>query len=184
MYEESANVPMILAGPDIPRNSVCETPVSLVDIYQTVLTCVGVPPANSERDLPGSSLLDIANRPHDKERQIFCEYHASCAPTGLMMLRKGPFKYIYYTGYGAELFDLGADPDERHNLAADSDYREILENFERELRKIVDPEKVDAQAKHDQRRRLTELGGMTTIVAQGGVPHTPAPGEQPSFIGS
>ena len=31
MYEESAGVPMIMAGPEVPEGFVCREPVSLVD---------------------------------------------------------------------------------------------------------------------------------------------------------
>ena len=39
MHDESAGVPMIMAGPDIPEGRACETLVSLVDIYPTEPEC-------------------------------------------------------------------------------------------------------------------------------------------------
>ena len=33
MYEESAGVPMIMAGPEVPIGVVCREPVSLVDCF-------------------------------------------------------------------------------------------------------------------------------------------------------
>lgn len=182
MFEESANVPMILVGEGLSGGTVCETPVSLIDIYPTVLDTVGEPLTNQERNLPGQSLLKIASAPYDPERAVFCEYHASCAPTGLMMLRKGRYKYIHYTHHGAQLFDLMADPEETCDLAADSAHAGVLSQLEAELRELADPEAVDAAAKEDQRRRLNELGGIDAIVARGGVTHTPPPGESASVI--
>lgn len=182
MYEESVKVPMILAGPDIPVGAVCSTPVSLVDAYPSVLDAVGIALTDRDRALPGRSLLRIASEPDDADRQVFSEYHASCAPTGLMMLRKGRYKYIHYTGYGAQLFDLDADPEEIRDLADEAELAEVLADFEAALRAICDPEDVDRRAKRDQRQRLAELGGMDRIVAEGGVPHTPAPGEEPTFV--
>ena len=41
-YEESAKVPMILSGPDVPDGVVCETPVSLIDCHATILDGLGV----------------------------------------------------------------------------------------------------------------------------------------------
>ena len=35
--EESVGIPLIIAGPDVPVGKVCRTPVSLVDIYPTIL---------------------------------------------------------------------------------------------------------------------------------------------------
>jgi len=178
MYEESARVPMILAGPGIAKGATCDTPVSLVDAYQTVLDVVGIPLTEEERTLPGRSLIEIAKAPYDDKRQVFSEYHASCAPTGLMMLRQGRFKFIHYTGYGSELYDLAADPDELHDLADDAVFADVVARFERDLHALVDPEETDRRAKADQHARLAELGGIAAIVAEGGVTHTPPPGEE------
>ena len=177
MYEESARVPLVLAGPGIASGAVCKTPVGLVDAYQTVLDVVGIELTEEERALPGHSLVQTAAKPYDETRAVFAEYHASCAPTGLMMFRQGKFKYIHYTAHGSELFDLEADPDEIHDLADDPAYSDVLSGFEHALRAIVDPEEADRCAKADQRNRLEELGGMDAIVAKGGVTHTPPPGE-------
>jgi arylsulfatase A-like enzyme len=54
MYEESAGVPMILAGPAVPEGFVCHELVSLVDCFPTVVDCVGAPPHPDDRDLPGA----------------------------------------------------------------------------------------------------------------------------------
>lgn len=182
MYEESANVPLILVDPDLPAGTVCETPVSLIDGYHTVLDAVGITLNDVDKSLPGKSLLEIASAPYDPQRQVFCEYHASCAPTGLMMLRQGRFKYVHYTHYGAELFDLVDDPEERTSLVGNPDYADILAGLERDLRALVNPEETDARAKKAQRTRLEELGGLEKIVAQGGVTHTPPPGEKASVL--
>ena len=177
MYEESSCVPLILAGPGLAKGTICETPVGLVDAYQTVLDAVGVDLADEDTALPGRSMIAIANEPFDSTRQVFSEYHASCAPTGLMMLRDGRFKYIHYTGYGFELYDLEADPDELHDLADDPAFADVRDRFARDLAALVDPDVTDRRAKADQRARLAELGGMDIIVAEGGITHTPPPGE-------
>jgi len=178
MYEESVRVPLILAGPQIAQGVECDTPVGLIDAYQTVLDIIGVDFTDEDKALPGRSLRSIAGEPYDSARQVFSEYHASCARTGLLMLRQGRFKFIHYTGFGSELFDLEVDPEELNDLADDPAFADILAKFERDLRAIVDPEETDKQAKADQRRRLEELGGMASIVAAGGVTHTPPPGEE------
>src|SRR3546814_247309 len=37
MYEETAGVPLILAGPEVPVGAVCDTPVTHVDAYPTIV---------------------------------------------------------------------------------------------------------------------------------------------------
>ena len=44
LYEESAAVPLILAGPGVPAGQVSDDPVSLVDCHPTILEAVGVDP--------------------------------------------------------------------------------------------------------------------------------------------
>ena len=116
MYEESAGVPMIIAGPGLPRGQVCREPVSLVDCFPTILAWAGVAPHREDRDLPGTALHEVARTA--PKRTILCEYHAAGAATGAFMIRKGPFKYVYYAGMPAQLFDLDADPQETRDLAS------------------------------------------------------------------
>ncbi|HMN30803.1 MAG TPA: sulfatase-like hydrolase/transferase, partial [Caldilineaceae bacterium] len=73
MYQESAAIPLILAGPDVSPGKVVKTPVSLVDCYPSILAAVGVEPAPEETALPGESLWAIAQEP-DQERTVFSEY--------------------------------------------------------------------------------------------------------------
>ncbi len=39
----------------------------------------------------------------------------------MFMIRWDNYKYVYYTGYSPQLFDLEADPEENCDLAARSD---------------------------------------------------------------
>ena len=178
LYEGSAGIPLILAGPGVPAGKTVTTPVSLVDCFPTILDSVGVPLAPEDADLPGASLLDIAHQPDDSTRTVFAEYHASHSSTGSYMLRRGRHKYLYYVGYPPQLFDLEADPDEAHDLAPDPTHVALLAGFEQALRAIVDPEAVDAAARADQRRRIDAAGGLEAVLAGGAkFNHTPAPHE-------
>ncbi|MBU6499790.1 MAG: sulfatase-like hydrolase/transferase, partial [Rhodospirillales bacterium] len=59
MYEESAGVPMIMAGPEVPRGVACDAPVSLVDAFPTIVDCVGLAADPADAHLPGDNLLDV-----------------------------------------------------------------------------------------------------------------------------
>jgi choline-sulfatase len=176
MYEEAAGVPMIIAGPELPRGQVCREPVSLVDCFPTIVKWAGVAPNAADRDLPGLPLDEIALTA--PKRTILCEYHAAGAATGAFMIRKGPFKYVYYAGMPAQLFDLDADPQEARDLAGEPGYAGLLADCERELRAVVDPDAADALAKTDQRARIAGYGGREAILNLGSFGHSPVPGVQ------
>ena len=179
-YEEAVRVPMILAGADAPGGKVVETPVSLVDVFPTILEAAGAPA--SDAGLPGRSLFGVADAAHDPARAIFSEYHAAGSPSASYMLRKGRYKFIYYVGYAPELFDLEADPEETRNLAGDPDFAATIRELEAELRKIVDPEKEDARANDAQRKLIESKGGPQEVMAKLAVKklYTPAPDGTPS----
>jgi choline-sulfatase len=180
MYQESAGIPMLLAGPDVPHGIVCREPVSLVDIHPTVTECVGLAPHDGDRDLPGASLFRAA-RGLVPRRTILSEYHATGAATGAFMIRKGPYKFVYYAGMPAQLFDLAADPQETRDLAREPGYRGLVADCERELRSVVDPEAADALAKTDQRARIKAFGGREAILARGSFGYSPPPGVKPVY---
>jgi choline-sulfatase len=180
MYEESAGVPLIAAGPEIPAGEVCPAPVSLVDGFPTFLECVGAA-LPAEEELPGRSLLAIANGERPR-RTVLSEYHAYASKGASYMIRHERYKYVHYTGYPAQLFDLEADPDELRDLAGAPEHSGLLAACEAELRAILDPEAVDALAKSDQAARIEANGGREQILARGTFGNTPAPGEKPVFV--
>lgn len=180
MYEEAAGVPMILAGPDVPEGFVCCEPVSLVDVFPTIVAGAGLAPNPDDRDLPGGSLLDIVKGTAPK-RTILSEYHAAGAATGAFMIRKGRFKYVYYAGMPPQLFDLDADPQETRDLAQELGYSRLVKDCETQLRRIVDPDKADALAKDDQGKRIAAFGGREAIERRGSFGYSPAPGTKPVY---
>lgn len=184
MYEESAGVPLIVAGPDIPQGTSCDEIVSLVDSYQTILDGADLPLTEEEKnDLPGTSLWSLARGDADapSDRFALSEYHAVAARNGYFMFRKGNFKYVCYVDEPSQLFDLEADPLEETNLAEHPDYQETLADLDRQLREVLDPEAVDAQAKTAQAALLERHGGREAVLARGQFTNSPVPGETPVF---
>ena len=181
MYEESAGVPMLYAGPDIPQGFVCREPVSLVDVFPTVTAGAGLPVHPDDRDLPGASLLDIVRGTVPK-RTLLSEYHAAGAATGAFMIRKGGFKYVHYVGMPPQLFDLDADPQETRDLGQDDPaWAGLVAQCEAELRRVVDPEKADALARADQAERIAAMGSREAIIARGSFGYSPVPGTKPVY---
>ena len=180
MYEESANVPFIMAGPDVPEGRVVNTPISLVDCFPTVIEAVGASRAEEDADLPGDSLWEIAQQP-DADRTVFSEYHAVGSRHAFYMLRDRKYKYVYYVNDSPQLFDLETDLDEVADLSASPDHRPILRDFEDRLRAMLDPEATDARAKADQKAQLEAFGGEGAARKRGTFDNSPVPGEAPGF---
>lgn len=177
MYEGVAGVPLIVAGPDIPRARTSRSFASLVDVFPTTLECTGVPADPRDAGLPGRSLWKLAESDHPS-RPIFAEYHAAYASSAIYLLRDGDVKLVYYVDDEPQLFDLTCDPDELDDRARDPSYASARASCEAKLRAIVDPEAVDSAAKADQARRIAARGGVDAI-RDGAVriPYTPAPKE-------
>ena len=163
MHEQSAGVPMILRGPEVPAGRVIDTPVSLVDCQPTVLECLGSATDSSARDLPGHSLFDIANGA-TPARNVISEFHDGGSPCGYTMVRVRNWKYIYYVDYAPQLFDLDSDPNEDIDRASDTSCRDVLFECESRLRDMLDPEAVNAMAFADQADALGRLGGREAVM--------------------
>jgi choline-sulfatase len=180
MYEESAGIPMIAAGPDVPRGHVCHTPVSLVDAFPTFIQSLGATSDPRDAGLPGRSLIDTARR-STSERTILSEYHAAGAVCGSSMIRHGKFKYIHYVGLPPMLFDLESDPRERNDLGRDPQFAGVIAECDTRLRSVVDPEAADAMAKADQRAHIDRHGGKNAILKRGTFRYSPPPGVKASY---
>ena len=174
LYQESVCVPMIMAGPGVDRG-VCATPVDLLDLYPTILQGCGIDDAPYRDRRPGRSLFELAAAPTETDRVVFSEYHAAGSNTAAFMLRRGRFKLHYYVRFEPELFDLQDDPEELHDLATDPAYADVLRGLQAELRKVCDPEAVDAQAKRDQAELIERMGGIARASTMGAGGATPAP---------
>lgn len=175
MYEEAAGIPMIMAGPEVPRGVVCTQPVSLVDGFPTIVDCVGLPRDPGDADLPGANLLDVVAGVAPP-RTVFSEYHAAGSITGAFIIRHGSFKYVYYAGMPPQLFDLEADPYETQDLGQDPAFAGVVATCDARLRRVVDPDAMDELARKDQAARIEELGGRAAVEAMGSFSHSPVPG--------
>src|SRR5258708_36711904 len=84
LYEESAGVPLIFAGPQVPVGGIVDTPVSLIDCAPTILVAAGEPPVIGDRELPGASLVSVAAA-EAAPRPVGSEYRASASTPGAYM---------------------------------------------------------------------------------------------------
>ena len=181
MYEESVAVPLIMAGPNIPEGKTIHTPVSLIDIYPTILDNFNIAFNSAEIDLPGDSLFSIIGS-DEKNRTIFSEYHAVGSAYASFMIRYKRYKFIYHVNEKPQLFDLENDPLELKDLSGNDEYRNILTEYEERLRSIVDPEDADRRAKIDQAAKVEAFGGKQKVLKHGAFEVSPTPGSKPKMV--
>ncbi len=146
-YEGSVGVPLIVTGPELPRGQVNDHPVSLVDLYPTVMEMAGL---ETEPDRSGHSWLPlIRGEEQDRPDYAFSEFHSNFLRQDWYMLVRGDYKYVYYVKERPELYNVKEDPLEDHDLAEDPAFAELLKEFEALLRTITDPEEISQLAKYD-----------------------------------
>jgi len=177
MFDASAGVPMIAAGPGIPCGHTITGGTSLVDIAATAVDVTGCTHDEQSKSLPGVSLREIANKPDDTMRTVFSEYHDGGSTTATFMVRWGQWKYVHYVGYPEQLFDMDNDPTELHDLAQgvveDPHILNALEEGRRRLNHICDPVAVNNQCFADQKLKIEALGGEEVCATAYTFNHTP-----------
>ena len=169
LYESSARIPLIIAGPSVTAGEEVENPVSLVDIYPTLMDMAGI---ESPEGLDGHSLIpELTGSKSDRPEWALSEYHDTSCNTGAFMLRRGDWKYIAYAGYDPQLLNLKEDSDEIANLAEVKPDK--VQEMDALLRSIVDYEAVDAKVKdYDRtsfakwRRKMKETGKYSETMAR------------------
>ena len=132
-YEESIQVPLIIADPRVPKaqqGKVTTAPVLNLDLPATFLDWAGISqPARYD----GHSLRPLleGEKPADWRTQTFHEHFAvrNRIPA-YEGIRTETHKYIRYIDHDYEfLHDLKNDPDELANLAKDPEYAGILKEM-------------------------------------------------------
>jgi arylsulfatase K len=142
-YESSARVPLIVAGPDVRRGAEVTAPVSLVDIYPTLMDMAGIAQPDG---LDGHSLMpELTGGSASRPGWVLGEYHDTTCNTGAFMLRRGDWKYVAYVGQPPQLFNLKDDTEEVTDCADTA--RAVVAEMDGLLRSIVGYEAVDAKVK-------------------------------------
>jgi len=127
MYDGSVRVPQIWAGPGISPGRIVRWPVSLLDIYPTLLELAGLP----QRDfLVGRSLMPLmranGDATHDRPDFVISQYHSDYSNTGTFMVATESHKLLIYGTHRThnadayarpQLFDLSNDTWELHDIA-------------------------------------------------------------------
>ena len=156
-HEAATRVPLIVQTPQHREGEIAPdrigTPVSLADIYPTLLDLVGVEGEKGAEELSGRSLASAIQESETiTDKPIYCD---NLVPrwgegTEFRLIREGKYKYVGFRDAPELLFDLEEDPLELNNLASSTDnaIRERLEYF----RTLLE-EKMDFQAAEKERLR-------------------------------
>jgi arylsulfatase A-like enzyme len=116
LYNSQIRVPLVVAGPGIQVGRVAET-VSLTGLAATLVELAGFTPP--EMDAASFAQLARGTRPADPEAgdAFSAMIQDRSNPGGIVAVVRGRWKLIVNSGR-PELYDVHADPEERHDLAA------------------------------------------------------------------
>jgi arylsulfatase A-like enzyme len=122
LYEGGIRVPWIIAGAGVTNpGRTCDTPISSIDLYPTVLELAGVKPA-ADRVIDGVSLVPLLKQTGEPRREaLYWHYphYSNQGGTPGGAVRAGDWKLIeFYEDMHVELYNLKADIGEKHDLAA------------------------------------------------------------------
>lgn len=113
VYQSTMHVPFLARAPGGKSKNVVSEPVSVIDVYRTVLDYAGVPESGESRSI---SLRKAIEGKAPDRRNLHFETLAGSLVFGwspLEGMRRGNWKVIRSTE--PELFDLASDPDEKVN---------------------------------------------------------------------
>ena len=156
-FEPACRVPLLVHAPGrfAPRR--VRAAVSLIDLLPTLADLADTG-ADAGREpgfvtpIEGRSLIPHleTGEGHD---EVLGEYLAEGAVAPIVMIRRGPHKFIHSPADPDQLYDLGRDPDERDNLATDPAHAPLVARFRAEVAARWDLGRLHAEVVASQRRR-------------------------------
>ena len=142
LWEEATRVPLLIAAPGVTNpGQVCDRPVSLIDLYPTLIDLCGLP---QRSELDGQSLVPLLKNPTLKwDRPVLTTHgfrnHA---------LRTDRYRLIQYANGDREFYDHRDDPMEYRNLAQHPRYADRVAQLAKSL-----PQKNAPEAPREKRTK-------------------------------
>ena len=132
LWEGSAHIPLVMAGPGIVQGGISKRPVSLIDLYPTLLELAGLP---ARSDVDGVSIVPLLKDPSAAwERPAL-----TTAGFKNHTLRTERWRYIRYADGSEELYDHDADPLEHANVASKPEFATVKEDLRKWFPKHDEP---------------------------------------------
>lgn len=133
-WENGAHIPFIISAPNVKAGSKVEQPVSLIDIFPTLLDLCHLKGSNIKTEagfpLGGFSLQTFLKNP-DSKTWLGPQGTLTAIATDVVnykleaqtfFYRTKNFRYILYPNGQEELYDLKTDPHEWKNVASEKQY--------------------------------------------------------------
>ena len=129
LWEQGSKTPLIISTPDLAATGgkQCQQPVSLVDLYPTLVELCGLPARDR---LDGRSIAPLLLHPKTKWPNP-----AVVSLRGDHAVRSKHWHYIRYSAGDEELYDATKDPNQWKNLANDTRYTDIKNELKKWLPK-------------------------------------------------
>ncbi|MCI8401070.1 MAG: sulfatase-like hydrolase/transferase [Lachnospiraceae bacterium] len=129
LYEHSVKVPLVFAGPGVPKDQVNDKYVYLLDIYPTLCEICGIPVPST---VEGRSFAELFTDTQATIREdLYLAFQAR-----IRGVISGKYKLLEYRTQDikmTQLFDLENDPWERYNLFDMAGTEEIVANLREKL---------------------------------------------------
>ena len=151
-FENSVRVPLIVSAPGRIAPGRVASCVSLLDVTPTLVDLAGGDSTATASAFDGRSLAPHLTGAggHD---EALAEYLAEGAIAPIVMLRRGAHKFVHSPADPDQLYDVGADPKERTNLASAPAAAGVAEAFRHEIERRWRLAELDREVRASQRRR-------------------------------
>ncbi len=127
LWKEATRVPLIIKVPGLSKAFPCHKPVSLIDMYPTLIELCNLKPPSQK--LEGKSLVPLIEDVNRKWDIPAITTHGRDTHA----LTFEDWKYIRYFDGSEELYDMRVDRKEWNNLAKLVQYRSLMNSFQKYL---------------------------------------------------